>query len=268
MRRIIIPGGRPVNITFSRTSPSNNYYLNNNYSFQNERDTGISGRVSIDTINQNAQSICKIITNNGPGSGFFLKFNAGLKTYKCLVTNEHVITKNLVDYNYQITVITEKGNQYGISLNKNSRFIRCFPRPIDITVVEILPNDKIMNDIEFLSCDFNCLNYSSFNQYNGEYVYILQHPHGLPTEIATGKITGIRNGFEFTHSVNTDPGSSGSPVILNSNNKVIGIHKGGDKYVKINYGTFIGKLIEEIQKNNTSLENINTKKNYDITIYV
>lgn len=268
MRRIIIPGGRPVNIAFSRTSPSNNYYLNNNYSFQNERDTGISGRVSIDTINQNAQSVCKIIVNNGTGSGFFLKFNAGLKTYKCLVTNEHVITKNLVDYNYQITVITEKGNQYGISLNKNSRFIRCFPRPIDITVVEILPNDKIMNDIEFLSCDFNCLNYSSFNQYNGEYVYILQHPHGLPTEIATGKITGIRNGFEFTHSVNTDPGSSGSPVILNSNNKVIGIHKGGDKYVKINYGTFIGKLIEEIQKNNTSLENTNTKKNYDITIYV
>lgn len=71
MRRIIIPGGRPVNITFSRTSPSNNYYLNNNYSFQNERDTGISGRVSIDTINQNAQSICKIITNNGLVLDFF-----------------------------------------------------------------------------------------------------------------------------------------------------------------------------------------------------
>ena len=55
---------------------------------------------------------------------------------------------------------------------------------------------------------------------------------------------------EFQHDISTDVGSSGSPVILLSNSKVIGIHKKGSK--KFNLGTFIGVIIDELNKMNIS----------------
>ena len=41
-----------------------------------------------------------------------------------------------------------------------------------------------------------------------------------------GKIVNVNN-FSFQHSVDTDFGSSGSPVLLSVNAYVIGIHKAG-----------------------------------------
>jgi V8-like Glu-specific endopeptidase len=86
-----------------------------------------------------------------------------------------------------------------------------------------------------------------YNQYVGKDIYILQHPQGKSTHVASGKILKITNTIEFNHNADTDYGSSGSPVILFSNNKVIGIHKkrGSGNY---NEGTFIGELIEGLSK--------------------
>ena len=75
----------------------------------------------------------------------------------------------------------------------------------------------------------------------------MQHPQGKSTHAASGKILKITNTIEFNHNADTDYASSGSPVILFSNNKVIGIHKkrGSGNY---NEGTFIGELIEGLSK--------------------
>ena len=43
-------------------------------------------------------------------------------------------------------------------------------------------------------------------------------------------------------------GSSGSPICLINNSKVIGIHKSGIKEFKTNYGTFIGFIVEVLQE--------------------
>ena len=44
----------------------------------------------------------------------------------------------------------------------------------------------------------------------------------------------------FKHSIDTDNGSSGASIILHNFEKVIGIHRGGDRKIPINYGIFIG----------------------------
>ena len=65
--------------------------------------------------------------------------------------------------------------------------------------------------------------------------------------VSSGKITKIQkiensDNFEFMHSIGTNFGSSGAPIILDNTLKVIGIHKSGNE--KINYGTFIGEIFK------------------------
>ena len=48
--------------------------------------------------------------------------------------------------------------------------------------------------------------------------------------------------YNFNHKFSTKDGSSVSPI-LNINNKIIGIHKGGT--TKYNVGTFLNYPIEE-----------------------
>ena len=49
------------------------------------------------------------------------------------------------------------------------------------------------------------------------------------------------------HTIDTDNGSSGSPIILSNIEKVIGIHKKGDITNHINYGSFIGEIFNEVK---------------------
>jgi hypothetical protein len=69
-----------------------------------------------------------------------------------------------------------------------------------------------------------------------EQIYIPQHPGGRLKEIAvnsssdTGgkcKVFQTQVGDGFSYYCDTEPGSSGSPVISSSNNKVIGLHYAG-----------------------------------------
>jgi GTP-binding protein EngB required for normal cell division len=81
--------------------------------------------------------------------------------------------------------------------------------------------------------------------------------------ISSGKIMSI-NGYEFEHTLDTRQGSSGAPICLFENVQVIGIHKGGDKIKPINYATFIGLIIDELEKEykqmQKSVYNKNIKK--------
>ena len=61
------------------------------------------------------------------------------------------------------------------------------------------------------------------------------------------KIKRVFNNFEFEHTLDTRPGSSGSPICLINNRCVIGIHKSGDKNTFINQGTFLGEIIDSLE---------------------
>ena len=100
-------------------------------------------------IVKTAKSICKIIiTPYKSGSGFFIKFFKGEQDFYCLMTNEHVVTKKLVEQNQKIDVYYDSEDKNIImQLNPKERFIKDFrDDTIDVTVIEILPKDNIPND--------------------------------------------------------------------------------------------------------------------------
>ena len=70
-------------------------------------------------------------------------------------------------------------------------------------------------------------------------------------EYDKGKIIFVpKNDYKFLHSCNTDPGSSGGPIILINNFSVIGLHKGYDKENNKNVGIFLREIINNINENN------------------
>ena len=75
------------------------------------------------------------------------------------------------------------------------------------------------------------------------------YPKGGKIAHGSGKIVGIKN-KEFKHNIPTDLGSSGSPIILLDNSKVIGVHKKGIYSEKLNLGTFIGEILDKLKANN------------------
>ena len=121
-----------------------------------------------------------------------------------------------------------------------------FPKPKDITIIEIKNSDEIYEDIELLNYD---LNYKfGYNIYKNVDVFSIEHPSGKSAACASGKIKDIRD-FEFYHNLPTSKGSSGCPIILLNDNiniiQVIGIHKLFEHSKKLNCGTFIGEIFQE-----------------------
>lgn len=84
-------------------------------------------------------------------------------------------------------------------------------------------------------------------------LYLAGFPNVLNYEgeehICSGYITEIKS-FNFSHSLDTRKGSSGSPICLIDNQNVIGIHKAGDENKSINYGTFIGVVLDKLENEN------------------
>ena len=219
-------------------------------------------------------SIVKIENNvnNKIGTGFFMKVNINDKTLKFLLTCYHIISKDLVDKLAVIDIISGKENNESkikIKLEKSRRLIKCFDKPIDVTFIEILDGDNILND-KFLFLDFNFKN--GYDFYKNANIYSASYPMYKKVYrcVCSGEIKKIDEIeefpgiFEFEHSLDTYFGSSGSPVCLGDNLCVIGVHKGSNQKGVINYGTFIGNLLEkiDIDKKEENNKNINKKDNY------
>ena len=104
-----------------------------------------------------SRSICKIKTKNMYGSGFFLKLsfdNDNTNYFKCLMTNEHIITEEIIQSNDdEIEVSFDFNKKIIIPINTKQRYIKAFNKKninLDITVVQILSSDNI-EDSYFLS---------------------------------------------------------------------------------------------------------------------
>ena len=209
--------------------------------------------VPMNIANKTLKSICKIIVNSIEGdiygTGFFMKIN---DSKKYLITNYHVISEERINDE----IVIEIHNHKTMKLKKGNRVIKYFKRPKDITVIEIKNNDDIYKDIDFLDYDYNCVP-NRYKFYENIDVFSIQHPLGDNAACGSGTIININN-YEFEHTISTDNGSSGCPIILLNSNinfiQVIGIHKNANVTKKLNYGTFIG----EIFNTNYSNKNINS----------
>ena len=107
----------------------------------------------------------------------------------------------------------------------------------DITIIEIKEKDKIEN---YLELDENIGEKSSLS-YIGESIYILHYPKSKKIYVSYGIIKGEnkKNKYKFNHLCRAEKGSSGSPILNISNNKLIGINKGVNREENVNIGLFI-----------------------------
>ena len=227
---------------------SQNYQTHLNYSRQPQVDNvpGLPFEDLDPCLLNVAKSVCKIRidTNYGSfvGSGFFLKFLINGQFFNWLVTNEHVITKEMINNKNIIQVwYNVEDNNINIKLDPNERYIKTFKEHrVDATAIQIIPKDDIYKDY-FLEPE---LGYDN-NSLVGKEIFIPQFPGFKQIKNARGKIKQIDDGSsnEFTHLAKTQKGSSGSPIFLKGNKKVIGIHKEGSIAKKENYGDFIAPII-------------------------
>ena len=241
--------GKPQANPLNKISQSDNEYYSSRI---REKRAGDAVKIPVIDIIKTIKSICKIIYKENnvkfQGTGFFMLING----IKYLITNYHNITENLINQNVNIEIYTK--NIFTMKLDTNERHIQ-FYKKIDITIIEIKEYDDIIKDIDFLIYDRNYID--GYDQYKDMDIFTLEYPRD-EIEVGSGKIKDILDNFEFKHNIDTEPGSSGSPIILPNSLKVIGIHKEGDREFPINYGSFIGEIFKEY-KYNKNIHKINTK---------
>lgn len=245
--------------------------------YQNEIFMKNSKIDKIDNVYQISKGTVKIDLEEGFGSGFFLKFNLNNKPFYCLMTNEHVISSQMVLNQTKIIIKydNEKKN-ITIKLNPKNRLIQCFKQSLnlDATIVEIIPTDNITKEFKrdnFLSPK---LGYDiPFIQAIKKEIQIIQYPEGGELSVSEGNIMDIysQNQNMFLHGASTKKGSSGSPIVFKGETEVLGIHKGGVKggLMEANIGIFIKKIIDKMNEKNVKPKgNMNIKyKNFQKTTY-
>ena len=187
-------------------------------------------------ISQIKNNICKIYLDNGSkGTGFFCKIpieknnNENLMTV--LITNNHLIDEKYLKKDSQIT-ITINNNKIKYNLIIGKRIIYTSEK-YDTTIIQIYEDKDDIHD--FLELDYDIKEENYINLYIKKSIYILQYPNSERASVSYGIIQDIdsKEKFHIRHLCCTEKGSSGSPIMDLSNNKLIGIHKGTNK--KYNY---------------------------------
>ena len=201
------------------------------------------------------KSICKIIYDNKCGTGFLIKLFKEEKELYCLMSNEHVITKDMIESNKIITVYYNyEKKMIKLKLDKNERYIK-YNKDMDVTIIEILSEDNIKEKY-FLLPDIN----NNINYINKD-IYIPQYPEGKNLSYSEGNIINIDE-YELIYNASTKSGSSGSPILLKNTTKVIGMHKQGSIRKTENYGTLINSIIQLLESENEIIKDklINNQK--------
>ena len=188
-----------------------------------------------------------------------MKLNINNHLLKCLISVEHVfLNKKLGEIEDKIKIEYDD-ESLEIKLDEKERFFKGFnkgfnnenyknPEKMDIALIEIKNNDNI-KDKYFLTEYTN-----KEESLENKNIHIVQYPGGRELSESKGNIREIKTEYLFSHTSSTEDGSSGSPIFLENTDKIIGIHKAGNKNEKINYGFFIFPIIPCLEKNKILIE--------------
>ena len=216
-------------------------------------------KVDIENLSEEVKkSVFKITYGNKEGTGFLIKLNINKEELNCLMTNEHIVTKEMIQLN-EIIDINNNYNKNGIkiALDKNERNI-IYNKKMDITIIEIKLKDNLKDEWFLLPILDN------YREFINEHIYVVQYPEDKELSYSEGKIIDIKND-ELSYDASTIFGSSGSPILIKNTTKVIGIHKQGNKDKTKNYGTLINSIKQLLFPENKILEdnkNIGDMLNY------
>jgi len=200
-------------------------------------------------------STCKIILEDGYGSGFFCRipYTRDEITYlNVLLTCEHVLEKDIVLSNDKdINIIIDDVPKI-ITLKKTRK--KWSNPELDYSCIEIKEEDNIDNDYYQIDDLILKKDYVKEKFLEKEYNKILIFATMLGGERGYdgGNIRDIGEKM-FIHSCNTHPGCSGGVIVNKIKNSVIGMHIGSKTNSKNeeieNVGIFIKNIIDDIKKN-------------------
>ena len=166
---------------------------------------------------------------------------------------------------YQICLQALNYTPFQRTIELNNDRLRYTNKKLDITIIEIKENKDKLNN-KYLDLDDNIINYFESNQnknpnylndkYSNESIYIINYPKDKDIVVSYGK-SPLLNNSEIQHYCSTEPGSSGSPILLINNQKLIGIHYGSSEHFEFNKGKLLIYSIIEFQKIKNNLLIIN-----------
>lgn len=165
-----------------------------------------------------ARSVARVVCPNGLGSGF-------LATDDLLITNHHVIPdaqtakQSRVQFNYQLTASGLSAEVTEYELDPEQGFATS---PMvggdDWTAVRIKGNP---------SAEWGTIKLTEATIRPNDYVNIIQHPSGLPKQIAIyHNVVTYADSSRIQYLTDTLPGSSGSPV-FDSQWRMVALHHSG-----------------------------------------
>ena len=224
-------------------------------------------------LQQMEKSVCQICFKDGSkGTGFFSKILLPNNTFvHVFITNNHVINEKYLKEENEITIKMNSEDKTDIKKINIKNRLYYTNEEQDITIIELKEKNQD-NSYEFLEFDDNILKDDGFG-YIGNSIYILHYPDNFEKDkvaVSYGILKGRFDDkkFNFKHYCSTEYGSSGSPILNISNNKVIGIHKKRGKK-EFNIGlfahesikNFINKYITEKNEKKKITEIISGNKN-------
>ena len=137
---------------------------------------------------------------------------------------------------------------------------------MDYTIIEILKEDENFKKRKnYFEIDNYIMNIESQNDYLNQDIDNIQYQDEGELAFSQGGIQCFDD-FKIKHLVSTYKGFSGSPILLQNNFKIIGIHKAGNTKKNENIGIFFQNILTHfLLENNSNINQIiceyNIKKN-------
>ena len=184
---------------------------------------------------------------------FLLKYLINQNYYPVLITNNHIINQDdILNNNYFSIYLNNDKKIKRIQLD-NNRLIYTNEK-LDITIIEIKDNDIINN--KYLELDNEIMNYFNLNKeedlnylsdiYSNNSIYLINYPDYKNIVVSYGQPPNFSES-EIFHKCTTKKGSSGSPILLINNQKLIGIHYGSSEQYDFNKGRLLIYAIIEFE---------------------
>ena len=214
--------------------------------------------------------VCKIeLDNEIFGTGFFclIPFPNKYSPLPILVTCNHVLNENNLVEGTKIKFSLNNGRiKKSITISNSRKTFTDHEK--DVTFIEIKPVEDDIKDESILFIDENALKDDSKEIYKDYDAYIIHYEKGEEVKYSLGVIKYIGDdNFTINHICNTQPGSSGGPIIDLNSSYVIGVHKGSSKTLKLNLGSLLKIPIDDFYKlNKNKNNNSNNKEVKEINI--
>ena len=225
-----------------------------------DRQSEISNRRQTEVIlKQQSKSLCRIITKDGKFTAFLCKIPTPV-----LITNNHILDESQIEPGKKINIIfiDEEGKKslkiIEIDDARTTYTIAQFNgQEIDTTIIEIRIDEDDLKGKEFIEIDKDLMSEKVGSLYDEKEIYQISYGKEDKKAMSIGVINKIEKknkSFTLFHTCGSEQESSGSPIIILSNHKVIGINRKNFSNEKLNKATLlqfpIKKFLAKLEQKN------------------